>query len=207
MSAGSNQTSSDEPPSPSDPGDDPVYVYKPSLMGAPWELRLGPDALEWQVGWRRGRIPYRRITRVRLSFRPLTMQTRRFVTEIWWPDGPRLSIASTSWRSLVEQQPQDQAYGAFIRELHRRIAAAGAVAALETGVPAMLYWPGLAVFAAVGLGLAALTVRALQVGAYGGAALVGGFFGLFVWQSGTYFQRNRPGRYRPEAVPKGLVPD
>jgi hypothetical protein len=197
---------SGEPASQSDPGDDPVYIYKPSLMGAPWELRLRPDALEWQAGRHQGRIPYGRITRVRLSFRPVTMQTRRFVTEIWWPDGPRLSIASTSWRSLVEQQPQDRAYGAFIRELHRRIAAAGAAAVLQTGTPAMLYWPGLAVFAAVGLALAALTVRALQVGAYAGAALVGGFFGLFVWQSGGYFQRNRPGRYRPEAVPEDLVP-
>jgi len=35
---------------------------------------------------------------------------------------------------------------------------------------------------------------------------VGGFFAVFVWQSGTYFKRNRPGRYRPDAVPKELVP-
>jgi hypothetical protein len=27
-----------------------------------------------------------------------------------------------------------------------------------------------------------------------------------VWQSGTYFLRNRPGRYRPDALPKELVP-
>jgi hypothetical protein len=188
-------------------GDDPVYVYKPSLMGAAWELRLRPDALAWQVGRHQGRIPYGRITRVRLSFRPVTMQTRRFVTEIWSPDGPRLSIASTSWRSLVEQQMQDRPYGAFIRELHRRIAAAGAAASFETGTPAVLYWPGLAVFAGVAVALAALTVSALHVGAYAGAAVVGGFFGLFVWQSGSYFQRNRPGRYRPDAVPKALVPD
>jgi hypothetical protein len=31
-------------------------------------------------------------------------------------------------------------------------------------------------------------------------------FGLLVWQSGTYFKRNRPGRYRPDAVPNDLVP-
>jgi hypothetical protein len=187
-------------------GGDPVYVHKPSLMGAAWELHLRPDALEWQAGRQRGRIPYARITRVRLSFRPVTMQTRRFVTEIWWPEGPRLSIASTSWRSLVEQQAQDRAYGAFVRELNRRIAAAGARAAFETGSPALLYWPGLAVFAGVALALAVLAVRALEIDAYAGAALVGGFFALFVWQSGTYFKRNRPGRYRPDAVPKELVP-
>jgi hypothetical protein len=30
-----------------DPAADPVYIHKPSLMGAPWELRLRPEALEW----------------------------------------------------------------------------------------------------------------------------------------------------------------
>jgi hypothetical protein len=30
--------------------------------------------------------------------------------------------------------------------------------------------------------------------------------GLFLWQSGNYFRRNRPGSYRPDALPKLLVP-
>ena len=187
-------------------GDDPVYSYKPSLMAAPWELRLKGDALTWRAGRHEGRVPYGRIARVRLSFRPATMQTRRFVTELWPADGRRLSIPSTSWRSMVEQTPQDQAYGDFIRELHRRLAAGGCAATLETGLPAMLYWPGLAAFAAVALALVALIVRALEVGELAGAAFVGGFLGLLIWQSGTFFRRNRPGRYRPEALPRELVP-
>jgi hypothetical protein len=187
-------------------GGDPVYTTKPSLMGAPWEFRLTPDALEWSAGRQRGRVAYARIGRVRLSFRPVTMQTRRFVAEIFPAGGPRLAIASTSWRSLLEQKGQDQEYGDFIRELHRRMVAAGAAATFETGTPAVLYWPGLAVFVVCALGIAALAVRALAVGELAGAALVGGFFALFVWQSTSYFQRNRPGRYRPDAVPAELVP-
>ncbi len=142
--------------------DAPAYAYKPSLMGAPWEFRLAPDAIEWHIGRYQGRTPYTRIARVRLSFRPVTMQTRRFVTEIWPVDGPRLLIASSSWKSILEQEGRDQAYGAFIRELHRRIAASGARVTFEAGSPAILYWLGLAVFVIVSLGLAALTVRALQ---------------------------------------------
>ena len=76
----------------------------------------------------------------------------------------------------------------------------------ETGSPALLYWPGLAVFVVVSFGLAALTLQALQIGAWAGAAFVGGFLALFAWQSGNYFRRNRPGRYRPDAVPEWLVP-
>ena len=190
----------------SDPAADPVYIHKPSLMGAPWELRLRPEALEWRTGRHEGRIPYARVTRVRLSFRPVTMQTRRFLAEVWSAGGPRLSIASTSWRSMVEQAAQDQAYGAFMRELHRRIAAAGATPAYDRGSPALLYWPGLAVFVGVVAGFAVLIVQALNIGAYGGAAVVGAFFALFAWQGGTYFWRNRPGRYRPDALPADLVP-
>ena len=190
-----------------DGGEDPVYIHKPSLMGAPWELHLRPDALEWRTGRHEGRIAYARVTRVRLSFRPVTMQTRRFLAEVWSAGGPRLSIASTSWRSMVEQAAQDQAYGAFMRELHRRIAAAGAAPAFDRGSPALLYWPGLAVFVGVVAGFAVLIVQALDIGAYGGAAVVGAFFALFAWQGGTYFRRNRPGRYRPDALPADLVPD
>jgi hypothetical protein len=183
-----------------------TYSYKPSLLGAAWEFRLRLDALQWQAGRHAGAIPYDRIVRVRLSFRPVSMQTRRFVTEIWLATGARLSIPSTSSRSLVEQAAQDQAYGAFVRGLHRRMLAARTQARFETGRPAALYWPGLAVFVLVALGLAALAVRALEAGAWAGAAFIGGFFALFVWRSGTYFQRNRPGRYRPDALPKDLVP-
>jgi hypothetical protein len=197
---------------PPGPSDDPLYSYKPSLMGAAWEFRLRPDVLEWRMGRHEGRVPYGRIARVRLSFRPVTMQTRRFVTEVWPAEGRRLSIVSASWRSMVEQETQDQAYGAFIRELHRRIAAAQGQTSreqvsFETGSPAVLYWPGLVIFVAVAATLALLTVRALQVGELAGAAFVGGFFGLFAWQSGQYFRRNRPGRYRPEALPPSLVPE
>ena len=34
---------------------DPVYSYRPSLFGAPWELRLTPSTLDWQFGRRAGR--------------------------------------------------------------------------------------------------------------------------------------------------------
>ena len=186
--------------------DDPVYVYKPSLLGAPWEFRLRPDALEWQVGRIRGRAPYGRIVRVRLSYRPASMQSRRFLMEVWPADGPRLSIVSSSWRSLVELTPQDQAYGAFVRELNHRIAHAGANASFETGSPAVLYWPGLAIVASAATILAALAMQALLIMNWSAAALIGGFCGLFAWQGGTFFWRNRPRRYRPDAVPPDLVP-
>ena len=74
-----------------DPGSsDPNYTYKPSLLGAPHEFRLAPDALVWRVGGRTGSAAYGDILRVRLSFRPMTMQPYRFQAEIWPDAGPKL---------------------------------------------------------------------------------------------------------------------
>ena len=185
---------------------DPLYAYKPSLAAAPCQFRLRPDALEWRTGRRSGLIAYDRARRVRLSFRPVNLAAARFVAEVWDADGARIVIASTSWKSIAEQEPLDAAYRAFITELHRRILAAGGTAAFEAGSPVWLYWPGVAVFAATALVLAALTVVALASGQISGALFVAGFLALFLWRLGGYFARNRPGIYRPDALPAALIP-
>ena len=48
--------------------------------------------------------------------------------------------------------------------------------------------------------------RALEAKAWGGAALIGLFLLLFVWQGGKFFRRNRPGDYRPDALPPDVSP-
>ncbi len=40
----------------------------------------------------------------------------------------------------------------------------------------------------------------------GGAAFIGFFMLLFVWQGGNFFRRNKPGYYRPDALPELLMP-
>ena len=185
---------------------DPVYLYKSSLLGAPFEFRLANDALEWRKGRHVGRTPYDRIRRIRLSFRPATMQNHRFVAEVWPENGPKLDIASTSWRTMMDQERLDGPYSAFITELHRRVVAAGRTPLLQTGSAVFLYWPGVAIFVGVLLGLAALIVRALQTQQWSAAAFIAAFFALFLWQAGSFFRRNRPGIYRADAVPPHVLP-
>jgi hypothetical protein len=143
---------------------------------------------------------------VRLSFRPASMQTHRFAAELWADGAPKLEILSSSWKSMVEQERLDKPYAAFIVELHRRIVLAAPPARFEQGSYPLLYWPGLIVYVGVSLGLAWLVVRALQAGVKGGAAFVGAFLALFLWQGGNFFRRNRPGLYRPDAPPAELMP-
>ena len=183
-----------------------AYAYRPSLMGAAWEFKLTGDGIDWAAGRKAGHIPFHSVRRLRVSYRPASMQSHRFMTELWAEGAPKLKILSSSWKSMVEQERKDKPYAVFVTELHRRIALAAPRARFEQGSHLLLYWPGLLVFVGVALGFAALTARALQAGAMSGAAFVGGFLVLFIWQGGNFFRRNRPGLYRPESLPAELMP-
>ena len=183
-----------------------AYAYRPSLLGAPWEFRLGAHGIDWAAGRKSGHLPYRSVRRVRMSFRPGNMQMYRFVTEVWGESGPKLMLASTSWKSMVEHERLDRRYAAFIAELHRRLAHTAPPARYEQGGNPLRYWSGIVVFVAVSLGLAALVARALQAGATSAAVLIVAFLALFLWQGGNYFRRNRPRLYRPDALPAELMP-
>lgn len=183
-----------------------TYSYRPSLLGAPWTFACTANGIDWTAGVKSGRVPYSKVRRLRMSYRPMSMQSHRFATEVWAEDGTRLTIVSTSWKSMVEQERLDRPYADFVRELHRRVAAAGAPVCCEQGRTPWLYWPGLVVFVAVAFGLAVLVVRALQAHATAGAVFIGAFLLLFLWQGGNFFRRNRPGLYRPDAPPEELLP-
>jgi hypothetical protein len=183
-----------------------TYSYRPSLLGAPYEFRLDERGIDWTVGRKSGHLAWREIDRVRLSFRPASMQPRRFITEIWAAGAPKLTIMSTSWKSMVVQERLDQGYRAFVSELHRRLAQAQTRARFEQGTSPFQYWPGLAVFAGVSLALAALIARLLPAHATSGALFVAAFLALFLWRGGDYFRRNRPRLYRADALPGELLP-
>lgn len=185
---------------------DPTYGFKPSLIGGMCQFTLRPDALEWQIARHSGRIRYDRVRAIRLSYRPVTMQSHRFITEIWSTDNPKIQIVSVSWRSIMEQERLDKAYSAFVTELHRRIATAAAPAKFSAGLPVVTYWIGVVIFGAVLLATSALFLRATSSDQWSATAIVGVFFLVLAYQLGTYFYRNWPGRYRADAIPAGVLP-
>ena len=187
-------------------GGELTYAYKAGLVGAPWELQLKPEGMRWRVGPLSGVVRYERIRRVRLSFRPATLQQHRFLTEIWSDDAPKLKIISTSWRNLTEQGRQDREYRAFVIGLHRRLQAVGTHVELSAGAPAFIFYLGIVLFAAVMLAFVGVMLRTLELREWTGAAIIGGLFALFAWQFGNYFWRNRPQTYRPDAVPDQVLP-
>jgi hypothetical protein len=191
---------------PATAGDGVTYNFRPSLMGAPWQFRLTNLGLDWSAGRYSGSIPYGKIRRVRMSYRPTNMQQQRFMTEIWSDGTPKLQIISSSVKGMFEQERFDRPYIDFVSTLHRRMIDAGANAEYRQGGNPLIIWTGFSIFTAVTLGMLWLVVRALQEAAFGGALFIAAFVALFVWRGWNYFSRNRPGVYDPDRLPELLLP-
>lgn len=183
-----------------------AYSFRPSLIGAPHEFRLTERGVEWTAGRSSGSVTWRDVSRVRMSFRPTSMQSYRFVTEIRSADAPKLVLVSTSWKGMAVQERLDNAYTAFVTEFHRRLAQAQTPARFEQGASPLQYWPGVAVVAGLTLALVLLIARTLQAGVVSAAIFTAAFLALFLWRAIDYFRRNRPGLYDPAALPAELLP-
>jgi hypothetical protein len=182
------------------------YAYKASLIGAAHRFELTEDGLSWRFAGRAGSWPYAEIAAVSLSYRPVSMQARRFRADVRHASGARLVILSTSWQTAALMAPQDQAYRLFITELHERMAKAGSRAMLSGGLGRKAYAAGLALVAMVAVLMAALFIRALLTGEFAGALFLIGFAALFGWQVGGFIRRNRPLGYSFDHLPEALLP-
>jgi hypothetical protein len=182
------------------------YVYKASLIGSAYQFDLTDAGLSWTVGGRSGVWAYTDIASIRLSFRPMSMQSRRFRADIGSNGRQRISILSTTWQTVALMAPQDHDYRAFIVELHRRMAAAGSKAALIGGIGPTAYAAALAIVTLLGIAMAALLAQAFATGEWYGALFLVGFVALFSWQIGGFIMRNRPRTYDFDHLPQALLP-
>ena len=182
------------------------YAYKASLVGSAHQFALEDDAVVWQAGRRSGRWRYADIVGVRMSYRPMSMQTRRFRTDLEHRGGDRIAVMSTTWQTVTLMVAQDRDYCAFILELHRRLAAQGHRVMLVGGINPVVHTIGLAGVALLSIAIAGLLARAIATHAYGGALFIAGFAALFAWQIGGFLVRNKPRRYTFDALPQDLLP-
>ena len=182
------------------------YAYKASLIGSAHRFELTDQGLSWKVAGKSGLWPYAAITRVRLSFRPVSMQARRFRADIESADLGRIALLSTSWQTSALMAPQDRDYRAFIVELHRRMKAAGSHAELIGGLKPWIYDAALALLALVAAAMVGLLVRAILTGELAGILFLIGFAALFAWQVGGFVRRNRPQAYSFDRLPDALLP-
>ena len=182
------------------------YAYKASLIGAAHRFELTEDGLSWRFAGRAGSWPYAEIAAVSLSYRPVSMQARRFRADVRHASGAGLVILSTSWQTAALMAPQDNGYRAFITALHARLADAGSKAELTGGLGRNTYAAAVMLLGLVGVMLLALFIRALAIGEFAGALFFVGFAALFAWQVGGFVRRNRPIAYSFDHIPEALLP-
>jgi hypothetical protein len=182
------------------------YAYKASLVGAAHQFELTGEGLSWRIAGRSGIWPYAGISAIRLSYRPVSMQSRRFRADIQNADGGRIAILSTSWQTAALMVPQDRDYRAFITQLHARLAQAGSRAVLIGGLTQRMHAAALVFLALVAIAILGLLVRALATGEFAGALFLVGFAALFGWQIGGFVGRNRPQVYTFDRLPQALLP-
>ena len=187
-------------------GDGTHYMFKPSLVGAARQFELMDEGLSWQFGGKSGVWPLDKIAAIRLSYRPVSMQSNRFRADIEDSRGERVTLFSTTWHTVALMARQDDGYRAFIVELHRRLEAAGCKVYLIAGINPKIYVVGLGLMAMVGIAIAGLLIRALWTGEFAGAIFLVGFAGLFAWQIGGFMKRNRPRAYTLQALPMDVLP-
>jgi hypothetical protein len=182
------------------------YTYKASLIGSAHDFELTNAGLSWRAGSRSGVWPYADIASVRLSYRPMSMQARRFRADIQRAGGGRIAILSTTWQTVSLMAPQDQGYRAFITELHRRMRGAGSKASLIGGIRTVTYAAALGMLALLAIAMIGLLVRALATSEFTGALFLIGIAIWFVWTIGGFVKRNRPRRYSYDQLPGELLP-
>jgi hypothetical protein len=182
------------------------YAYKASLIGSAHQFELTEQGLSWRIAGRSGLWPYVDIASVRLSYRPVSMQSRRFRADIGKEDGGRITIFSTTWQTAALMAPQDRDYRDFIIDLHARMAKAGSRAHLAGGLHPRLYTAAIVCVALLAVAMAGLLLRSLATGEWAGALFLVGFAALFAWQVGGFITRNRPLVYTFDDLPKALLP-
>jgi len=191
---------------PGEGGPETRYAYKASLIGSAHQFELTDAGLSWRIAGRSGVWAYGEIAAIRLSYRPVSMQARRFRADINRAGGGRIAILSTTWQTASLMAPQDHGYRAFMVELHRRLQDAGSKAALVGGIGPKTYAAALALLTLLGIAMAGLLLRALLIGEFVGALFLLGFAALFTWQIGGFVKRNRPRSYRFGDLPDALLP-
>jgi hypothetical protein len=182
------------------------YAYKASLIGSAHEFELTDAGLSWHIAGRSGVWPYRDISAVRLSYRPVSMQSRRFRADIDNAHSGRIVVFSTTWQTATLMAPQDHGYRVFIEELHRRMKTVGSNAVLAGGLGPATYAAAIAVLVALAVAMIGLLLRALFTGEFIGALFLVGFAILFAWQIGGFVGRNQPRSYGFDHLPDKLLP-
>ena len=188
--------------------DPTCYTHTYNFFKKARSYRLTGSALTWMDEGEAGvkSLPYSDIKEVRLAYRPTRVQRNRYFAHIVPKSGKQIDITNTSFRGLGDLVEHNEAYSAFIRELHRRLVTMRTDATFHKG-SSMLGYIGnmlLTIFIVAMVVLAFFLLTA--TGVVWIAVVKLAIIAFFVPTLYRFMKRSRPQDYDPRDIPDDALP-
>jgi hypothetical protein len=181
---------------------------------APLVARIARFVLRFIIPWMimkieaggPARFRFADIVEMRLSFAPSRFDAKRHRCDIAMRDGTRATIWSTHYVSVGEFEDRAATYSPLVRALVARVGAANPACDFRVGKPPLGYWLRL-IFVLMAFSALAYMIMLVGSAAFSGIVIVklviiAAFVPLLV----RYINKNRPGRFRPDAIPDDALP-
>lgn len=191
-----------------DPAIDPTtFRLRANAFAGERTYRLTEDALTWEEeGKPLDGVFYDDIAEVRLTFAPTRVVTNRYRTQIIFRQGGSIDLTNADYVSLANFVEKNAEYAAFLRELHRRLAARGRDTVFRKGSSTAGYIAGLflTVFILAMIALAFLLLFNFGIVWIAVIKLV--IILYFVPTLIRFIRRARPAGYDPLDLPADVLP-
>jgi hypothetical protein len=183
-----------------------LYSHRPKPFAAELELELTAFELIATRGRSVQRFPLTAIEKVTLAFSPRNTAHNAFLCSVRATDGKSIKFDSLSWKSLIETEKKNADFTRFVSTLCERAEAGSPQVELHAGVVPFKHTGMLVIGILMLLGLAASAVYAI-----GNKSTLVGCVALFMlaylsWWMWDYLTRNRPTRFRADAIPPSVLP-
>jgi hypothetical protein len=190
-----------------EPVDPTVYRVRPHAFVEERLYRLTEDALTWEEdGKPLDGVFFDGIAEIRLAYVPTRAATNRYRAQIIFREGGMAELFNLTYRGIMDFPEQDEAYVAFLRELHRRVAATGQPVLYRQGNSMGAYIGNIFLCLFIVVCLVAVSFMLVAIGASGLVIVKLGLVLYFIPVLIRYMRRAKPAEYDPAAIPAAVLP-
>jgi hypothetical protein len=187
--------------------DPTVYRLRAHAFVKPRLYRLTGNALTWEEeGKKLDGVFYDDIAEIRLAFAPTRFARNRYRAQVIFREGGMAELFNTDYQGIGNFPEQNEAYSAFLRELHRRVAAAGHATAFRKGNSPLGYALNLLLTVFIFTMIALAFVLLTTIGLIWIAAIKLAIVIFFIPTLVRYIRRAKPATYDPLNLPADALP-
>ncbi|MCB1498475.1 MAG: hypothetical protein KDK07_01595 [Bauldia sp.] len=189
------------------PDTDVSYAFRPNAFGGTRTYQLTVDALTWtDEGHPLDGVFFDDIAEVRLAYAPSRIARNRYRTQVIFRPGGMTEFTNMSYAGFADFEDRSDDYAAFVRALHRRLAAIDPQPAFRKGSSVAGYLASILITVLI---FAGLVVAALMLFNWGGpwiAIVKIAIILFFIPTLLRYLRRSTPATYDPRDLPADALP-